>query len=101
MKKKLLLIALIMATMLVGVFAISASAAQAIDGIYYNFSGTNASVATDNKANCQLENVVIPEKVTYNGTEYTVISIESKAFGSQNSKGGSATVKTVSIPATV
>ena len=101
MKKKLLLIALIMATMLVGVFAISASAAQAVDGIYYNFSGTNASVATDNKANCQLENVVIPEKVTYNGTEYTVTSIESKAFGSQNSKGGSATVKTVSIPATV
>ena len=56
-----------------------------IDGIYYNFSGTNATVtcrynnAYDNR-NAYSGNVVIPESVTYNGATYTVTSISSYAF---------------------
>ena len=100
MRKKILLMLLMMA-MLSCVFAIFASAAQLIDGIYYNFSGTEASVAGTNQKSCQLAEVVIPERVTFEGTEYTVTKIESKAFGSQNAKGGNANVKSVVIPSTV
>ena len=56
-----------------------------IDGIYYNFSGTEATVTCmyiykgDNK-NAYEGKVVIPESVTYNGETYSVTSIGYYAF---------------------
>ena len=51
-----------------------------IDGIYYNFNGTEATVTFgDNK---YTGDIVIPETVTYNETVYSVVSIGSNAFGS-------------------
>lgn len=101
MKRKLLLTVL-MAAFVMCIFAISAFAAECIDGIYYTFNGTEATVSTDNQKNCLLETVAIPEKVTAkDGTEYTVTAIASKAFGSQNKGGGNAKVKNVTVPSTV
>lgn len=101
MKKKILLASLMVA-MLICLFAISTFAAEQIDGIYYTFSDTGATVSADNQKNCKLENVVIPEKVTAaDGTVYTVTKIAEKAFGSQNSNGGNSNVKTVTLPSTV
>ncbi len=56
-----------------------------INGIYYNFSGTNATVtyysnSSENNRNAYSGNVVIPESVTYNGTTYSVTSIGNEAF---------------------
>lgn len=58
-----------------------------IDGIYYNFSGTNATVTFKEQKNSYpyyysdySENIVIPESVTYQGTTYSVTSIGNNAF---------------------
>lgn len=56
-----------------------------IDGIYYNFSDTEASVTSylrNNEKNIDgySGNVVIPEFVTYNSKNYNVTSIDSYAF---------------------
>ena len=61
MKKKIIL-ALVIVSMLVCLFAISASA-ELIDGIDYSFSGSEATVTSKNQS-CEVENVVIPETVT-------------------------------------
>ena len=100
MKKKIILM-LATVALLVCAFAISVSAAECIDGIYYTFSGTEATVSSDNQKSCQLETVVIPEKVTFNNTEYTVTSIVTKAFGSGNSGGGNGNIKSLTVPSTV
>lgn len=99
MKKLCLILALTFVFILT--LAISVSGAELVDGIYYTFEGTEATVANNNQKNCSLENVVIPEKVTFNGTEYTVTKIAEKAFGSGNKNGGNANVKTVVVPSTV
>ena len=49
-----------------------------IDGIYYNFNGTEARVTSGD--NQYTGDVVIPETVTYNETEYLVVSIGEDAF---------------------
>ena len=49
-----------------------------IDGIYYNFSGTNAEVTNGDEL--YTGSVVIPETVMYNGTAYPVTSIGESAF---------------------
>lgn len=55
-----------------------------IDGIYYNFSGTEATVTcystSSSNKNAYSGNVVIPESVTYNGMTYSVKSIGHDAF---------------------
>ena len=52
-----------------------------IDGIYYNFSGNNATVTyRSNSYNSYSGTVVIPEIVTYKGKIYSVTSIGSLAF---------------------
>ena len=54
-----------------------------IDGIYYNFSGTEATVtyySDYTNIDAYIGNVVIPESVTYNGTTYSVTSIGNEAF---------------------
>ena len=72
MKKQLFLIL----TMLLPTMAMAYDAE--IDGIYYEFSGTEATVTSgDNK---YTGDIVIPETVTYNETEYTVVQIGYCAF---------------------
>ena len=100
MKKKIFLVLAVVA-MLACIFAISASAAECIDGVYYTFSGTEATVSSDNQKNCVLETVVIPEKVIFGGAEYTVTTIAAKAFGSQNTAGGNGNIKAITVPSTV
>ncbi|MBQ2810008.1 MAG: leucine-rich repeat domain-containing protein [Clostridia bacterium] len=100
MKRKIIFAFMVMALMAC-LFAVSASAATLIDGIYYDLGTTEATVSSNNQKNCQLEVVVIPEKVTYNGTEYDVTAITTKAFGSGNSGGGNSYIKSVTIPSTV
>ena len=54
-----------------------------IDGIYYNFSGDNATVtylAYPSNSSAYSGDVVIPSTVEYNGTTYNVTSIDSYAF---------------------
>ena len=66
-------------TVLMSVAGTKASAYHAeIDGIYYNFSGTEAEVTY--ASNKYLGNVTIPESVTYKGTTYSVTSIGYEAF---------------------
>ena len=48
-----------------------------IDGIYYNFSGQNATVTNGYYSGI----IVIPESVTYQGITYSVTSIGNSAFG--------------------
>ena len=73
------LLALLMSMVGAKTFAYDAK----IDGIYYNFSETNATVTY---FDCNLNryaytgNVVIPETVTYNGSTYFVTSIGDEAF---------------------
>ena len=69
--------------LLILLVSITAKAYDAkIDGIYYSFSGTNATVTSTNGLGSSdySDIVVIPESVTYNGTTYSVIAIGSKAF---------------------
>ena len=73
-------------TLLLNIVGAKASAYEAyIDGIYYNFSETKAivtyysTVVSENK-NAYSDNVTIPESVTYNGTTYSVTSIDGGAF---------------------
>ena len=56
-----------------------------VNGIYYNESGTNATVTYQSYSNGTFTNdytgsVTIPETVTYNGTTYSVTSIGNSAF---------------------
>ena len=55
-----------------------------INGIYYNFSGTKATVTylyyESSNSPSYSGNVVIPASVTYNGETYTVTSIGERAF---------------------
>ena len=66
------------------VLPILASAYDApIDGIYYNFSGDEATVtyySRNYNYSAYSGSVVIPESVTYNGKTYSVTSIGDWAF---------------------
>ena len=100
MKRKIFLVLAALA-LFVCAFAISASAVECIDGIYYSLNGTEATVSTDNRNGCQLEEVVIPEKVVFDNKEYTVTSIVTKAFGSGNKDGGNGKIKSLTVPSTI
>ena len=62
--------------------SVNASAYDAeIDGIYYNFSGSEAIVTyRELSYKSYSGSVVIPESVTYEGTTYSVTSIADYAF---------------------
>ena len=51
-----------------------------IDGIYYNIKGNDVSVASGDNRSSYSGNVIIPETVIYNGTTYSVTSIDGSAF---------------------
>ena len=78
-KTLLLLVALITATI---AFAYDAE----INGIYYNLDNSNQTAevtyqTTDKSNNYSgITSIAIPEKVTYNSTEYSVTSIGNYAF---------------------
>ena len=105
MKKKILLV-LSMLAFVVCLFAISVSAAEAIDvngkGIWYELDSTNktAKVAIDNATKCTLTDVVIPDTFEYNGVTYTVTSVASRAF-SGDPWGQNQTIKSLVIPESV
>ena len=88
-KTLLLLVALITATI---AFAYDAQ----INGICYNLNNENktAEVAST-REHKRLEDITIPEKVTYNATEYSVTSIGGSAFSSYSS------LSSISIPNSV
>ena len=74
---------------LTGIFLLCCSAIYAynfeVDGIYYNTSGTNASVtylhySSSNNSTAYSGDIVIPESVEYNGITYSVTSIGNYAF---------------------
>ena len=71
--KKLLFLMMVMLPMV-------ASAYDAyINGIYYNL-GTTVAEVTDNQGQHYTGDIVIPEKITYIDTEYTVTGIGGYAF---------------------
>ena len=72
MKKHLLFILFMLLPMV-------ASAQTEIDGIYYYLYSDNTASVTSNP-NQYSGSVVIPEKVTYENVEYSVTSIENRAF---------------------
>ena len=76
MKKELLL------SVLMVMMPLMANAYDAeIDGIYYNFSGSEASVTyRDSQYANYSGSVTIPESVTYNGKTYSVTGINGWAF---------------------
>ena len=90
MKRKLLLL-------LVALLPMIASAYDAqIDGIYYNFSGDNATVTFREFDNSDYSGeVVIPESVAYNGKTYSVTSIGELAFY------GCTSLTSITIPGSV
>ena len=68
-----------------------------IDGIYYNFSGTEATVTYDESkwSGSYTGDVTIPENVTYNGVTYNVTTIGYRAFQ------GCSNLTSVTIPNSV
>ena len=77
MKNKNLLLCLLLLWVSITTYAYDAC----IDGIYYNLSGTTASVTYETTSyNSYSGAVVIPESVEYNGTTYRVTSIGDYAF---------------------
>ena len=90
-----ILLTLLMSMMGIVAFAYNAK----VDGIYYNFSGTEATVtylySSNSNYSAYSGNVDIPETVTYNGTTYTVANIGERAFYSCSG------LTSVTIPNTV
>ena len=70
----------LMTTLILSVFfSISASAYRVeVDGIYYDISGTTATVTSGEKE--YSGNIVIPESITFENSIYSVTSIGDKAF---------------------
>ena len=84
MKTKLQKLLIAIAGLLVSVNANADADADYIDGIYYYFYTTDntAMVARDIYVNAPeyTGNIIIPEKVNYKGTEYSVTDIGNRAF---------------------
>lgn len=79
MKKQLLIFVLMLLLPLI------ANAYDAyIDGIYYDFSGNEATVTYNNNYR-YTGTIIIPEFVTYKGKSYSVTSIGDLAFMNSNS----------------
>ena len=73
-------------------FSISASADVEVDGIYYDISGTTATVTGGIDYS---GDIVIPESITFENSKYSVTSIGSDAFW------GCRSLTSVTIPNSV
>lgn len=73
---------------------INAQTRVQVGDLYYNLSGTSASVKQNPNGKYEKDEYVIPQSVIYNGLDFTVNAIESYAFNSSN-------VKTISLPNTI
>ena len=84
-----------MTTLILSVFfSISASAGVVeVDGIYYDISGTTATVTSGEKE--YSGDIVIPESITFENSKYSVTSIEDYAFW------GCSSLTSVTIPNSV
>ena len=90
MKKQLLLYVMMMLPMVASADAVE------IDGIYYSLnSEENTAKVTKNTSGYYTGSVVIPDKVTYEITEYDVTSIGSSAFD------GCSSLTSIDIPNSV
>ena len=95
MEKRILQLVLCLATCLVSVLPASAYSFMK-DGIYYNISGSNATVTyKDANYNSYSGTVIIPASVTNNGTTYNVTAIGPSAFE------GCTDLKRVVLPNTI
>ena len=74
MKKQLLLLVMMLLPMMAMADAVE------IDGIYYNLITKGKIAEVTNNPNKYSGSVAIPEKVQYEGTEYSVTSIGNRAF---------------------
>ena len=96
MNKKIVISVVLTVCLLFGVLPLSFSAEEAtVDGIIYEYDldGTEAAVA-DQRGQARGD-IVIPEKVSIGGKDYTVTAIEDYAFDSCDN------LLTVSIPSTL
>lgn len=63
------------------VTAMAAGGPVCIDGLWYNITDAGANVTAVPEGETAYTGVVnVPEKISYNGTEYTVIGVEGNAF---------------------
>ena len=102
MKKKILL-ALVVVSMLVCLFAITSSAATLYEGIYYDLNATTgtATVSANNRTDCTLKEMVIPATFDYDGVTYTVTALADRSIGHQDRNGGNNYVEYIYVPSTV
>ena len=105
MKKKIVL-ALVVISALMCIFAISVSAASVQyqhNGMYFTLN-TDTKTATFNQTNrteCTLTNLIIPGTFEYEGETYTVTYIQDRSIGYQDAGAGNKYVEYVYIPSTV
>ena len=74
MKKHLLLLAMILLPMVASADVVE------IDGIYYNLISKTKTAEVTRKSSGYTGNIVIPDKITYEETDYSVTSIGESAF---------------------
>ena len=92
MKRKILLFLMTMLPLLASADAVE------IDGIYYNLVPKGKVAEVTGNPNLYSGEVVIPEKITYEGTEYNVTSIGSSAFSKE---GRGINLTSITIPPSI